>query len=153
MIKRKSESTGSKTEKREAKILLFQHPGDVVVMSGFFQLLFQHAVPARHEWAAIHKNKQYNGVPVYSDDEHWTRFSHFMDLMANEDPRVDSEWAWRWNCTLRWHRNHFGACRFATVKDQKQVTPATQPVTIKMLPTLTGWSAHPNHFLVSTNHQ
>ena len=44
-------------------------------MPGFFQQFYEHAVPARDEWAAIHENKQYQGVPIHnsdSDDEHWS---------------------------------------------------------------------------------
>jgi hypothetical protein len=80
------------------------------------------------------------------------RLVHGTTLLGNrwhmrQDPaRANTEWAWRWNCTLRWHRNHFGGCRYA-VRNQPPEMPATQPVTIKMPLAVTLWSTHP-HFAV-----
>ena len=67
LVKRKSESKGKSEKKKtnEASILLlFQNPGDCVVMSGHFQQFYQHAVPARNKWADIRENRQYEGVPT-----------------------------------------------------------------------------------------
>ena len=58
------------------------------------------------------------------------RLVHGTTLLGNrwhmrQDPaRANTEWAWRWNCTLRWHRNHFGGCRYA-VRNQPPEMPAT----------------------------
>ena len=93
-----------------------------------------------------HENKQYQGVPIHSDDEHWSQFSNFLDSLRQDPARANTEWAWRWNCTLRWHRNHIGGCRYA-VRNQPPEMPATQPVTIKMPLAVTPWSTHP-HFAV-----
>ena len=106
LVKRKSGSKG-KSEKNEASILLlFQNPGDCVVMSGYFQQFYQHAVPARHKWADIRERREYEGVPICSDDEHWTQFCNFVDHLQKDSESANTTWALRWNCTLRWHRNH-----------------------------------------------
>ena len=91
LVKRKSESKG-KTEKYEASILLlFQNPGDCVVMSGFCQQFYQHAVPARHKGADIHKTKEYEGVLIRSDDEHWSQFSNFLDSLQQDPAARDAQ--------------------------------------------------------------
>ena len=154
LVKRKSESKG-KSEKNEASILLlFQNPGDCVVMSGFFQQFYQHAVPARHKWADIRDtkqyegvpihsdDKQYEGVPIHSDDKHWSQFSNFLDSLQQDPARANI----RWNCTLRWHRNHIGGCRYAVRNQPPGSMPARQPgpMTIKV-PTVavTPWITNP----------
>ena len=139
LIKRKAESKAKSLKNEASILLLFQNPGDCVVMSGFFQQYYQHAVPARHKWADIRENKQFEGVPVRSDPEHWSQFCRFLDNLQ-QDPEDK-----RWNCTLRWHRNHMGSCRHATVPVRNQppgLMPARQPrplTTIKVTP----WSTMP----------
>ena len=150
LVKRKSGSKG-KSEKNEASILLlFQNPGDCVVMSGYFQQFYQHAVPARHKWADIRERREYEGVPICSDDEHWTQFCKFLDHLRKDSESANTTWAWRWNCTLRWHRNHIGGCRYAVRNQPPESMPARQPgpgpslATIKMPSvSVTPWSTHP----------
>ena len=147
LVKRKSGSKG-KSEKNEASILLlFQNPGDCVVMSGYFQQFYQHAVPARHKWADLRGRREYEGVPICSDDEHWTQFCEFLDHLQKDSESANTTLAWRWNCTLRWHRNHIGGCRYAVRNQPPESMPARQPgpgpsLTIKM-PSVTPWSTHP----------
>ena len=147
LVKRKSGSKG-KSEKNEASILLlFQNPGDCVVMSGYFQQFYQHAVPARNKWADIRERREYEGVPICSDDEHWTQFCEFLDHLQKDSESANTTLAWRWNCTLRWHRNHIGGCRYAVRNQPPESMPARQPgpgpsLTIKM-PSVTPWSTHP----------
>ena len=146
LVKRKSESKKSEKNNEASILLLFQNPGDCVVMSGFFQQFYQHAVPARHKWADIRDTKQYEGVPIRSDDEHWRQFSNFLDNLQQDPERANTEWAWRWNCTLRWHRNHIGGCRYAVRNQPPESMPAIQPgpLTIKMpAVAVTPWSTHP----------
>ena len=149
LVKRKSESKKSEKKKtNEASILLlFQNPGDCVVMSGYFQQFYQHAVPARHKWADIRERREYEGVPICSDDEHRTQFCKFLDHLQKDSESANTTWAWRWNCTLRWHRNHIGGCRYAVRNQPPESMPARQPgpgpsLTIKM-PSVTPWSTHP----------
>ena len=148
LVKRKSESKKSEKKKtNEASILLlFQNPGDCVVMSGYFQQFYQHAVPVRNKWADIRENRQYEVVPICSDDEHWTQFCNFLDHLQKDSESANTTWAWRWNCTLRWHRNHIGGCRYAVRNQPPESMPARQPgLTIKM-PSVTPWSTHPQVF-------
>ena len=118
-------------------------------MSGYFQQFYQHAVPARNKWADIRERREYEGVPICSDDEHWTQFCEFLGPLA-EGFRISQ------------HGRHglgdgtalsggiaitLGGCRYAVRNQPPESMPARQPgpgpsLTIKM-PSVTPWSTHP----------
>lgn len=149
MVKRKPSGKGRSMEKHEAFcILIFQEPGDVVVMGGHFQQLFEHAVPARDEWTAIHESQTYEGMPVRCDETHWEKFTDWVEKIKSKDERLLSgDWSYRQNCTLRWHRKHFGLCRYRNSASNAWMQPGVPPkpvtpVAIRTLPIHTPWSTH-----------
>ena len=75
----------------------------------------------------IKESRQYEGVPICSDDEHWTQFCKFLDHLQKDSERANTTWALRWNCTLRWHRNRIGGCRYAVRNQPPESMPARQP--------------------------
>ena len=150
LVKRKNEGRKSKSKSKGATTLLvFQQPGDCVVMSGYFQEFYQHAVPARSKWQEILSTGQYEGIPVVSPAGHWNEFQKICVGLQNcRDEALMKEWDVRWNCTLRWHRHHQpGNCRYARTVTSPPVVaarPQPGPVHIKnTMQQLHTWSTFP----------
>ena len=113
---------GSRKGVRESRpqcMLVWQEPGNCLVMGGRFQNQFMHAVPARSTWKNIKEEKLFwdeTGtcwVRIINRDneKNWRLFAKYVDQL----PVIESEGRdqWRSNITIRWIRHHSAECNIA----------------------------------------
>ena len=83
----------------------YQYPGDIIVMAGKFQEIFQHEVPPLSKWTDTYL-ESFEGRKLSQAEMTWAH--NLRDLyLANKDHA-----GYRVNVTLRWHETHFARCPF-----------------------------------------
>ena len=100
--------------------LIYQEPGDALIMSGTFQLHFAHGVPPRRAWPGL--------VARFGDVlQPWEKRGLAQELedMKEAEGLGLSSGHIRRNCTVRWHHSHQQQCSLHQVPQLHEAINAT----------------------------
>ena len=108
-------------ESRPTCLLVWQEPGNCLVMGGRFQNQFMHAVPARSTWKKIKEERSFwdeTGtcwVRIINRDneKNWRLFAKYVDQLPVIESEGRDQCQWRSNITIRWIRHHSAECKIA----------------------------------------
>ena len=90
----------SKKPAKQQTALYYQFPGDAIIMSGAFNLMFWHGVPAVDTWKGLFSRQ--NIVRNLPRNE----FDEANKIIDGAEMNV------RFNVTIRWHESHYADCPY-----------------------------------------
>ena len=95
-------------------VLIYQPINSATVMAGNFQLEYQHGVPSFNQWPEIMEKNSWKSNLIddiiWADGPKGELQDEFNRLSQLSQPDLGDKSNWRFNCALRWHREHKPDC-------------------------------------------
>ena len=99
---------------RKKAVSVYQPINSATVMAGDFQKEYQHGVPSFNDWYDILEKNSWEGNGIneikWADGHKGELQDEFNRLSKLSATELGGKSNWRFNCTLRWHRNHKPDC-------------------------------------------
>ena len=95
-------------------MLIYQPINSATVMAGNFQLEYQHGVPSFNQWPEIMEKNSWKSNLIddiiWADGPKGELQDEFNRLSQLSQLDLGDKSNWRFNCALRWHREHKPDC-------------------------------------------